>query len=591
MRIPDSFRDATLLSKLQLIVLFATAGGTLFALLLLFAQQWFLQRNELANNVRAQAAIVAINGSSALLFDDRRAAEQTMEALAAIDNIEYAVIIDNSGKYFADYARPGVPIAIHHHSVSEGGATVYTMNHLEVVVPIVLKQEQIGTIHVISNLAPVYNRLMWSLLVTVIAAMGAFLAVVMLLRRLLPVITDPLQDLVGLMNAVSLDKNYTLRAKLQGRDELGVLAQGFNDMLAQIQQRDEYLARHQEHLEEEVVKRTARLTEAQRIAHLGNWEWDIVSNMLDWSDEIYRIFGLTPQQFGATYDAFLHAVHPEDRQSVDEGVRDALEKNIPYSLDHRILLPDGSVRYVHEQAEVLRAEDGQPVKMRGTVQDITKDKLAEEKIRESEARYRGVFEYADDIIYLLAPDGTFNSLSPSFERLTGWQPQEWLGKSFAPIIHPDDLAYARTVFQNALDGQSTPLFELRIARKSGEYFDSELSLVPVSPGGKIAAIGIARDITERKQAEQEILRLNEMLETKVLERTKQLMAAQEELVRSEKLTVLGQVAGSVGHELRNPLGVMNNAVYFLQTVLSDADETTREYLNIIKDEIAASERI
>jgi C4-dicarboxylate-specific signal transduction histidine kinase len=90
---------------------------------------------------------------------------------------------------------------------------------------------------------------------------------------------------------------------------------------------------------------------------------------------------------------------------------------------------------------------------------------------------------------------------------------------------------------------------------------------------------------------QRIRQLNEDLDAKVKQRTQQLLAAQEELVRKEKLAVLGQVAGSVGHELRNPLGVMSNAVYFLQTVLADADETTREYLNIIQSEIAASERI
>lgn len=96
---------------------------------------------------------------------------------------------------------------------------------------------------------------------------------------------------------------------------------------------------------------------------------------------------------------------------------------------------------------------------------------------------------------------------------------------------------------------------------------------------------------KRKEAEEKIRKLNEELETRVQERTKQLMETQEALVRREKLAVLGQVAGSVGHELRNPLGVMNNAVYFLQTVLTDADEITREYLNIIKDEIADAERI
>jgi signal transduction histidine kinase len=97
---------------------------------------------------------------------------------------------------------------------------------------------------------------------------------------------------------------------------------------------------------------------------------------------------------------------------------------------------------------------------------------------------------------------------------------------------------------------------------------------------------------KRMERDQQLLRyLNEGLETKVQERTKQLLEVQDDLVRKEKLAVLGQVAGSVGHELRNPLGVMSNAVYFLQTVLADADKTTKEYLDIIKDEIACSERI
>jgi len=106
------------------------------------------------------------------------------------------------------------------------------------------------------------------------------------------------------------------------------------------------------------------------------------------------------------------------------------------------------------------------------------------------------------------------------------------------------------------------------------------------------AIGSARGwAAERRQAEHAILRLNEQLEVKVQERTRQLLTAQEELVRKEKLALLGQVAGSIGHELRNPLGVMSNAVYFLQTVLSDADDSIKEYLKIIQDEIAGSERI
>ncbi len=125
----------------------------------------------------------------------------------------------------------------------------------------------------------------------------------------------------------------------------------------------------------------SRLAEAQRIAHVGNWDWNIVTNELLWSDEIYRIFGLAPQEFGATYDAFLERVHPEDRTLVTESVDAALYEGKPYSIDHRIMLKDGTVRFVHEQGEVTLDQDGKPLRMLGTVQDISERKLAEEQLR------------------------------------------------------------------------------------------------------------------------------------------------------------------------------------------------------------------
>ena len=152
--------------------------------------------------------------------------------------------------------------------------------------------------------------------------------------------------------------------------ELETLKRGINYMAAKLQQENEIL-----------LQRTDKLTEAQRIAHLGNWEWDVVNNTLSWSDEIYHIFGLTPQQVNITYDVFMQAVHPEDRQSVEDCVREALEHGHPYSVDHRILLPDGSLRYVHQQGEVSRNYSGQPVKMLGTVLDITERKQAEQKVQ------------------------------------------------------------------------------------------------------------------------------------------------------------------------------------------------------------------
>ena len=123
-----------------------------------------------------------------------------------------------------------------------------------------------------------------------------------------------------------------------------------------------------------------RLAEAQRIAHIGHWDWNIASNELAWSDEIYRIFGLAPEQFGATYEAFLESVHPDDRDGVTNAVDAALRERNPYDIDHRIVWPNGTLRWVHERAEVAYDAEGRATRMLGTVQDITERKLADERI-------------------------------------------------------------------------------------------------------------------------------------------------------------------------------------------------------------------
>lgn len=122
----------------------------------------------------------------------------------------------------------------------------------------------------------------------------------------------------------------------------------------------------------EALRRSeSRLSHAQKIAHLGNWEWTLATDQLLWSDEVYRIFGLTPDTFGASYDAFLRSVHPDDRALLQAAVDRALQDGAPYSFQHRIICPDGAEKVVHERGEVLCDTDGRPQIMSGTVQDIT----------------------------------------------------------------------------------------------------------------------------------------------------------------------------------------------------------------------------
>lgn len=124
----------------------------------------------------------------------------------------------------------------------------------------------------------------------------------------------------------------------------------------------------------------ARLMTAQEIAHIGSWDWDMHSGKLLWSDEIYRIFGISPQSFPATYEAFLEAVHPDDRKLVVNSVNKATGEGEEYNIEHRVIRPDGEVRIVHETGEVFYDNKNRPYRMIGVVSDITEEKRINEEL-------------------------------------------------------------------------------------------------------------------------------------------------------------------------------------------------------------------
>jgi len=132
--------------------------------------------------------------------------------------------------------------------------------------------------------------------------------------------------------------------------------------------------------ENKVKKSEQNLIKAQRIAKLGSWELDLVLNKLSWSDEIFRIFEIDQEKFGATYQAFLDAIHPDDRDMVNQAYTESLQTKKPYMIDHRLLMPDGKVKYVTERCETEFDKQGQPIRSIGTVIDITIRKHQEEHI-------------------------------------------------------------------------------------------------------------------------------------------------------------------------------------------------------------------
>ncbi len=227
---------------------------------------------------------------------------------------------------------------------------------------------------------------------------------------------------------------------------------------------------------------------------------------------------------------------------------------------------------------------------------VARIRATERALSESELKFRSITTSAGDAIAMLDEQGRTVFFNEAAEKMFGYKEEEVIGKDMHHLLSPsrymDDFLRNFPRFAETGEGAAVgKLVELGALRKDGSEFLIELIVTPMRIKGRWNAVGIMRDITERRRMETEIRKLNEELELKVRERTQQLLDAQDKLLRKEKLVVLGQVAGSVGHELRNPLGVMSNAVYFLQAVLADADDSVKEYLDIIKNEITGSERI
>jgi PAS domain S-box-containing protein len=150
-----------------------------------------------------------------------------------------------------------------------------------------------------------------------------------------------------------------------------------------------YIARditERKRAEEELRRSEAGLAEAQRIAHLGNWEWDLVADEVYWSDEVFRIYGYEPKAFVPTLERLFEVVRPDYRERLRAAIDGAIYRDEPYDFEHRIVRPDGEERVVHRRAEVVRDEDGKPIKMIGTVHDITERKRAEEDMKEANRR-------------------------------------------------------------------------------------------------------------------------------------------------------------------------------------------------------------
>ncbi|USR90234.1 PAS domain-containing protein [Phormidium yuhuli AB48] len=233
---------------------------------------------------------------------------------------------------------------------------------------------------------------------------------------------------------------------------------------------------------------TDTLRQAQEVAHIGHWSFNLLTEKMNWSAEVFRIFGLNPEEPEPTFSEYLQKIHPDDRDYFSQRMAEAAT-GIPQNFDHAIILEDGQTRYLNSRIQ-LESQHGEVLRMFGTMMDITERKTAE---LESER----FFTVGLDLLCIAGVDSKFRRLNRAWETTLGYQLQDLEGKSFLDLVHPDDLESTMAAIAD-LDSQTIiNRFVNRYRDKQGNYHSIEWI---ARPHGELI-YAAARDITERLETE------------------------------------------------------------------------------------------
>ncbi|MFZ3018010.1 MAG: PAS domain S-box protein [Gallionella sp.] len=259
---------------------------------------------------------------------------------------------------------------------------------------------------------------------------------------------------------------------------------------------------------EDALRRSeALLRKSQQMAHIGSWELDLKNNVLYWSDENYRIFEVDPSRFGASYEAFLNAVHPDDRDRVSQAYADSVSNKKPYNIIHRLQFPDMRVKFVQEWCETHYDESGQPLRSVGTTQDVTVQQMFQQALRKSAQRIEDLYNSAPCGYHSLDKGGVIVQINDTELQWLGYTRDEVVGKiNFADLLAPG----CRQLFYDNYPGFKQRGFvrdlEYELVRKDGPSLFVLLNATAVydDDGEYLMSRSTLFDITARKQAEDEL---------------------------------------------------------------------------------------
>jgi PAS domain S-box-containing protein len=340
---------------------------------------------------------------------------------------------------------------------------------------------------------------------------------------------------------------------------------------------DRRFAAHTLELQEEKLQRSeAYLAEAQRLTHTGSWAWRVAGgDALHLSEEWYRIYGFDPESGPPAFEQLLERTHPEDRAKVKGAIDRAIDRKSDYEVEFRILLPDATTKYIHTVGHPVLNASGELVQFVGSSTDITERKRAEQVTRLLAA----IVESSHDAIVSKSLNGVITSWNKGAERLFGYSAEEAVGQNITLIIPPERRHEERTIVEQLTRGERVDNFETVRMHKDGTLLDVSLTISPMkdASGRVVGASKLARDITERKRAEEA------------------LRQAQTDLAHASRLTTMGEFTASLAHEVKQPIAAIvtdaNTCVRWITRDEPDLKEVREAAWRIVKDANRASEII
>jgi two-component system cell cycle sensor histidine kinase/response regulator CckA len=250
----------------------------------------------------------------------------------------------------------------------------------------------------------------------------------------------------------------------------------------------------------------AKLAEAQQVANLGSWEWEIAADRVTWSDELYRIYGMRPDGVPSSYGAYLDKVHADDRARVARVIETALTERRAWSIDYRVVRPDGELRMVHARGEIVLDDEGRPAVVHGTCQDVTESRRVEDALRAAEQLFRRAFDDAPIGMALIDLDGRWLRLNRSLCQMLGRSEQELRTTELNDLSHPEDRRLDRPLIKELLAGRRRSFaIEKRYLRADGRMVHALVHISLMHGDGERPLYFLCQlvDITERRRAEAE----------------------------------------------------------------------------------------